>query len=416
MKFYRPLFIALVDCLEQTINHSKVSTRVLEMTFQKNKKWGSKDRKNFAESFYAIVKWQLLIKKILESKNTELAQSWNTIAVYYLTSQGFVCEYSSEMDEVTTSLVEEAILIGKEQPLNINNLSELKGFKELSLDQLYSFPKELHVRLEQEGISLKSFYEESQAQAPLFVRANTHVNTVAELKKYLEEENILSEFVELAPYGLRIDKKSNVFRTKAFKEGRFEVQDGGSQQISVFSQPKAGDFIIDACAGGGGKSLHLSNLVDNKGRVLAMDIHGWKLEELRKRARRNLCHNIEARLIDGTKTIKRLKDKADLLLLDVPCSGSGVYRRNPDAKYKWTEQSSYEILELQKTIFLGYSSMVKSGGRLVYSTCSVLPSENRKQVENFLSANSNWKLQSEKTIAVGENKFDGYYMALLSKN
>jgi 16S rRNA (cytosine967-C5)-methyltransferase len=173
--------------------------------------------------------------------------------------------------------------------------------------------------------------------------------------------------------------------------------------------------IIDACAGGGGKTLHLSALMQNKGRIISMDITQWKLDELKKRARRATASNVEPRLIESSKTIKRLENTADRLLLDVPCSGLGVIKRNPDAKWKLDLDFIDRTKAIQKQILNDYSIMTKKGGYLVYSTCSILPSENREQVNQFLEKNKNFEFVKEKSILPSEG-FDGFYMALIKRN
>jgi 16S rRNA (cytosine967-C5)-methyltransferase len=173
--------------------------------------------------------------------------------------------------------------------------------------------------------------------------------------------------------------------------------------------------VIDACAGGGGKTLHLAALTQNKGKIVAMDTEGWKLEELMKRAKRAGASNIETRVIDSAKVIKRLEGTADRLLLDVPCSGLGVIRRNPDAKWKLSLEFVEKVKTLQQKILTEYSTMVKPGGKMVYSTCSLLPSENEKQVEQFLEGNGKtFTLITSKTILPSQG-FDGFFMALLQR-
>ena len=419
MKFYRPLLQGLLESLVLTLEDNKVSTQVLEAVFKKNKKWGSKDRKAIAEAFYEIIKWQLTLKKSLSSVNEQFASKIDFIAVYYLASKGYKFEdfagHNSAYSSSDLEIFHQVLSLASKQPFVSLDFLSGKAGQDLALNERFSFPEVLHQRLLKEDVNLLEFYKNSQVEAPLFVRANTHQNPVDELKEKLAIEGFKSEEDPTLPYGLKLSEKANLFKTKSFQEGCFEVQDGGSQLIAPFMDVQNAGFVIDACAGAGGKSLHLSNLMNNKGRVLALDIYPWKLDELRKRARRNQCNNIETRLIEGTKTIKRLKDKADRLLLDVPCTGSGVFRRNPDAKYKWSEAAILEIIELQKTILSSYASMVKPGGVMVYSTCSVLPSENQMQVKNFINANEDWTLESEQTIPVGENNFDGYYMAKLCR-
>src|SRR5690606_31146175 len=179
------------------------------------------------------------------------------------------------------------------------------------------------------------------------------------------------------PDALILDERTNVFRNPAFKEGMFEVQDASSQLVAQALAVEPGMRVIDACAGAGGKSLHIASLMQNKGKVLSMDIEEWKLQQTKLRARRDGVSIIERKVIEGSKTIKRMKETADRLLLDVPCSGLGVLRRNPDTKWKLTEESIEKVRKTQQEILQSYPSMVKPGGQMVYATCSILPSENQ---------------------------------------
>jgi len=177
--------------------------------------------------------------------------------------------------------------------------------------------------------------------------------------------------------------------------------------------------VVDACAGAGGKTLHIASLMKNKGKVIAMDIEDWKLQELKKRLRRNGVDIVETRLIDSNKVIKRMESAADRVLLDVPCSGMGVLRRNPDSKWKLTEARLRELQELQREILVQYSSMVKKDGYLIYATCSLLPSENREQINWFLE-NSNqtqarWQFEEDVALFPHRDRFDGFYMARLKR-
>lgn len=172
--------------------------------------------------------------------------------------------------------------------------------------------------------------------------------------------------------------------------------------------------IIDACAGGGGKTLHLAACMKNQGRIVALDTVDWKLSELKKRARRAGAHIIETRVIDSGKTIKRLAATADRVLLDVPCSGLGVLRRNPDTKWKLSPNSIDEVAATQQQILSQYSTMVKPGGYLVYATCSILPQENEQQVKNFLDRNPSFELDAQKNVWPSAG-FDGFYMARIKR-
>ncbi|MCB0357138.1 MAG: RsmB/NOP family class I SAM-dependent RNA methyltransferase, partial [Bdellovibrionales bacterium] len=232
-------------------------------------------------------------------------------------------------------------------------------------------------------------------------------------QKILLQENIETEWIPQSE-ALKLTARKNVFITKAFKEGLFEVQDLGSQKISHFVNPLPGQRIVDACAGAGGKSLHMATLMQNKGKIVSLDIHEWKLKELRKRARRDAIDIIECREIAQQKVIKRLAGSADKLLLDVPCSGVGVIKRNPDTKWKLTNKNLLQLHATQQQILQDYSEMVKPSGELIYATCSILPSENEKQIQKFLHRNSQqWQLIVQETIKPQSGLNDGFYMAKL---
>jgi 16S rRNA (cytosine967-C5)-methyltransferase len=195
----------------------------------------------------------------------------------------------------------------------------------------------------------------------------------------------------------------------------FEQQDAGSQKVAAALAVEPGMRVIDACAGAGGKTLHIAAAMQGKGRLIAMDVEQWKLENLKERARRAGAHNIETRVIEDSKTIKRLKESADRVLLDVPCSGLGVLKRNPDTKWKDTAERLAPLVKLQAEILESYSRMVKVGGILVYATCSILPMENRHQIDAFLAKNDRFRLIEDETISPADTGFDGFYLARLER-
>ena len=207
-------------------------------------------------------------------------------------------------------------------------------------------------------------------------------------------------------------------KQKPFKKGLFEVQDASSQLVADFLDVKPGMRVVDTCAGAGGKTLHLAALMQNKGQVIATDIYANKLKELKRRARRAGAHNIEPRAIDSSKVVKKLYGSADRVLIDAPCSGLGVLSRNPDAKWKLQPEFIETLKLTQEEILKQYSKIVKDGGKMVYATCSVLPSENQEQVEKFLASEEgkSFSLKEDRKILSSETGFDGFYMALLEKN
>jgi 16S rRNA (cytosine967-C5)-methyltransferase len=176
---------------------------------------------------------------------------------------------------------------------------------------------------------------------------------------------------------------------------------------------EAGMKVVDACAGAGGKSLHIAAMLKNKGAVVSMDIEERKLQELEKRAKRAGAAIIKTRVVNS-RAVSELNDFADRVLLDVPCSGLGVLRRNPDAKWKLTKEFIENIRLTQQEILSSYSKMLKPGGVLVYATCSILPSENDLQVKKFLEGNTGFEFIEDRKVMPSEG-FDGFYMAKLKR-
>ncbi|MCH1930044.1 RsmB/NOP family class I SAM-dependent RNA methyltransferase [Shewanella acanthi] len=248
-----------------------------------------------------------------------------------------------------------------------------------------------------------------------FLRVNGLKVSRDELAQKLAAEFVTTQAVDGVESALEVTSDSALFRTNSFKDGLFEQQDAGSQRVAAALDAKPGMRVIDACAGAGGKTLHIAAQMQGKGRLLAMDVEQWKLDNLKERARRNGAHNIETRLIVGSKTIKRLKLSADRVLLDVPCSGLGVLKRNPDAKWRDTPDRLPVLMDLQKHILGSYSRMVKVGGIVVYATCSIFPCENRGQVDAFLAENPNFRLIEDETISPADSGFDGFYLAKLER-
>lgn len=249
------------------------------------------------------------------------------------------------------------------------------------------------------------------------LRANSLKTNPKELQTTLEAENITdSTLISWSPDAVELKFQRNVFRTEAFHKGLFEVQDASSQMVSEFLNVQPGMRVVDACAGAGGKTLHLASLMKNKGRIIALDVKGRKLEELKKRAARADVRIVETREIDSSKVVKRLKDTADRLLLDVPCSGLGVLRRNPDSKWKLTLDEIERVKTLQREILTNFSDITKVGGKMVYATCSILPSEGEDQVKWFLNTvGDKWNLLGEKRYSPEVYHADGFYMALLER-
>jgi 16S rRNA (cytosine967-C5)-methyltransferase len=294
----------------------------------------------------------------------------------------------------------------------------LENFKSIenSIHLKESYPEWLFNAIVQETKGLGEQLVRCLNATPVSVlRANTLKISRDELKnRFTSKGKSLAE-VEGYPDALKLDKHFDLFKSDEFHSGLFEMQDAGSQAIAPFLQAEPGMRVIDACAGNGGKTLHLSSIMANKGRIIALDTASHKLEVLKRRMNRAGAFNIETRHIDSSKVIKRLHNSADRLLLDIPCSGTGVLKRNPDIKYHLSEEKLAKLKELQHDILDKYSSLVTLNGIIVYSTCSVLESENQQQITRFLNEKQgSFELVAEKSISPLDG-FDGFYMARLKR-
>jgi 16S rRNA (cytosine967-C5)-methyltransferase len=386
MKIHKNIADAILRSLHEIFNENKYADKVIERVLKGNPKWGARDRRFIAETTYEIVRWYRLLHDITPQKERELESIFGTY-----------CEWRGELpsDELLEKI--ESVQSIRKIRESIPDWMDELGVAELGED---IWDKEL------------SFLNK---EAKVVIRTNTLKTTRLELQKKLHENEIDTLIPPNYPDALVLSKRKNVFTSQAFKEGLFEVQDASSQLVAQFLQLKNGMRVIDACAGAGGKTLHISALMQNKGKVIALDNIQWKLDELKKRARRAGSSNIETRIIDSTEAIKRLENSADRLLLDVPCSGLGVLKRNPDAKWKLSLEFIERMKILQQKILVDYSVMLKKGGMMVYSTCSILPSENENQVEQFIKdQNGLFELVEQKKIMPSEG-FDGFFMAAIKK-
>ncbi len=262
------------------------------------------------------------------------------------------------------------------------------------------------------GSDYEAFLNASCAEAPTFIRVNTLKTSVDACIEALAPFH--PQFVEHEV--VRVDQPFGMFRSDAFQAGWFEQQDRTSQRVSRSLGVEPGMRVVDSCAGAGGKSLHLAALMQNRGRVIAMDIVEEKLEACRRRAARAGADIIETRLIDTTKVVKRQAGTADRVLIDAPCTGTGVLRRNPDILWHLSEGGFAELLETQARILRLHSRMLKPGGRLVYATCSALNEEGPDQVRAFLAEHPEFACTEEWSTMPEEAGGDSFYTATLTRS
>jgi 16S rRNA (cytosine967-C5)-methyltransferase len=268
---------------------------------------------------------------------------------------------------------------------------------------VHSFPEAIvHECAERFGVEeAERLCAASNQPAPTVIRVNTLRTTVEECRARLSAEGIESEPTRLSPYGLTLQKRINVQASRAFKDGWFEIQDEGSQLISLVLDPKPGETIVDACAGGGGKTLHIGALMRNQGELHAIDIDMKRLEHIQPRLQRAGVSFVQ-RHRASDDSVRLLRGKGDGVLVDAPCSGIGTFRRNPDAKLRFDAAVVERMVEVQKRILDSSALLVKPGGRLVYSTCTLLRQENEEVAETFLEAHPEFHLLSAPKILLAQ--------------
>ena len=394
MKLHNNTIRGVHTALEAIFEQGHYADKVIERTLKSNPKWGAKDRSFIAETTYEMVRWWRLVNFLSPSKDP-----WDLFGTYWLMQGNELPDWEE---------------FARLQP------EKIRGKYENITDPglLESIPEWLQTLGSQElGEKWEAEIHALNEEAEVVLRVNTLKTTRERLKNRLEADGIRSYLVKGYPDALVLEERQNVFRHPSFKEGLFEVQDASSQLVAAALQVEPGMRVIDACAGAGGKSLHLAALMGNKGKVISMDVEEWKLQQAKLRARRNGVSIFEPKIIEGSKTIKRLKESADRLLLDVPCSGLGVLRRNPDTKWKLSLESLEKVQKTQQELLQAYPSMLKKGGQLVYATCSILPSENEEQIKKFLAseAGKDFELIEDRKVLAQESGFDGFYIARLLK-
>jgi 16S rRNA (cytosine967-C5)-methyltransferase len=402
MRLHRNLTYAVIDSIRDIFNEGEYAGKAVEKALKRDKRWGSRDRKFVAETIYEIVRWKRLYAEIAEvNEPFDRPNLWRIFSVWCVL-KGIPLPDWNQIEETPTRRIK-----GR-----FDELSKIRKYRESVPDWIDEIcAKELGEALWTKELAALN------KQADVVLRVNTLNISREELIKALAKEEIIAEALPKHKDAIKLVERANVFKTEAFKNGYFEVQDASSQLVAAYLDVKPGMKVVDTCAGAGGKTLHLSALMENKGQIIAMDIYESKLRKLKVRAKRNKAHNIDLREINSTKVIKKLHNKADRVLIDAPCSGLGVLRRNPDSKWKLQPEFIDNIKAVQQEVLQNYSKMVKPGGKLVYATCSVLPSENQEQVDKFLTSESgkDFTFVKDEKILASKSGYDGFYMALLEK-
>lgn len=406
---HRPLALAVVAALRQIFGQQRAAEPVVAQTLSSNPRWGARDRRFIAEAIYDIVRHPYL------PQIADLAyfphhwtdeQAWQLLAAWQILREQALPDWT-EFADIDPDQVKKSYTQAQQQRSTRHVLP-------LWLDQFaaQALGDELWTR---ELAALDQI-------APVFVRVNRLKATSRQVIESLAKNDIKTQSLASLPDALHITERKNIAASNAYRKGWIEIQDAGSQQIAPFCGVQAGMTVIDACAGAGGKTLHLAALMQNKGTIVAMDTDRHKLEVLEQRAQRAGISIIRTRHLKNPKIIERYQFSADRLLLDVPCTGLGTLRRHPDLKWQLSPDRIAQILTLQADILARYSTMLHPEGQLIYATCSILPAENEAQIAHFLQKNTEqspnndlFTLLQQQHISPAQTGFDGFYMAKLRR-
>lgn len=360
---------------------------VLSDYLRTRKYLGSHDRKFISEAVYGTLRYDLTLEPIVANSFPEHFNKLTyALIVYLFLSQQHADELLFPTIELTS--------VSKDQLLDLRSRFFSKQQALNSISERYAFPEWVTKKLLEEFSEeeLAQLYAALNTEAPLTLRTNTLLTSRDALRSTLASENIITTFGNLSPDALICDRRRPIFQSQSFKQGLCEIQDEGSQLISILLNPKPKGITLDACAGGGGKTLHLATLMQNKGKVYAYEKFPKRFGNIRDRLKRSSLQNVE--LLDSDVKLQRFREKfsskINYILIDAPCTGSGTLRRNPDLKRRLTPESLQRIKTVQSKILDDYALLLKVGGRLVYATCSIFREENEAQVEAFLLRHPNF--------------------------
>ncbi|MBR4664863.1 MAG: RsmB/NOP family class I SAM-dependent RNA methyltransferase [Lentisphaeria bacterium] len=371
----------LEEALQEVMGKHHPADQFLNRVFRQDRRIGGRDRRLYSNLIFAVFRWYGPLRKHSSDPAFLLA--------------GAAAAEKYDLPEITFFLKQAGLpetcrneIFAPETPLaRLNAFLHLSGYP-ADLSGRECLPEWIYSHLDFEPD--EDFLALQQIRPPLWLRVQR--KTADEVIESLRRQNIEAVPDSRMEPALRIDCPVNLPELEAYKRGWIEVQDLSSQCIGKICAPQEGECWWDACAGGGGKSLHLASLMNGKGTITASDVRGTKLEELRQRAKRAGFSNLRTREWDGAE-LPVGENSCDGVLIDAPCSSSGRWRRNPESRWLLTEERVTELASVQKKLLDIAAKAVKPGGVLVYATCSLLRDENRPNTESFPASHSAFMLE-----------------------
>jgi 16S rRNA (cytosine967-C5)-methyltransferase len=393
---------AAIELLEQITGSARPADGTAAAFFRERRFIGSKDRRAISMRVYGVMRhWARLAWWFREAAADTWARGdrpdWNTIR-----PRARLITHLVQVEGMGTAGIE-GLCTGElyaPRPLNEHEKAIIRWLKNkpLNHDAMPTWvrgevPEWVVPRLEElYGEALPDMLTALNTEAPVDLRVNSlkcdQDNAIIALAE--GEEPVEAVPGSLSPLALRLNGRVNLAATPAFRGGLVEVQDEGSQLVALLADAQPGMAVVDFCAGAGGKTLALAAQMQNKGRLVACDVSQGRVDRAAERLKRAGAHNVSRRVLssEADKWVKRSKGTFDRVLIDAPCSGTGTWRRNPDAKWRFTPDTLADLTDLQGRILRSASRLAKPGGLVIYATCSVLPDENEAQVEAFIEASN----------------------------
>jgi 16S rRNA (cytosine967-C5)-methyltransferase len=380
----KALLEACADLVGLVLKFDHPADQVVSRFFREHREFGPRERATLAETVYTVLRKKLLFDHLSPSGSGPKERRMAILG------------FHGPRDFLKSAL-------NDTEKRWLDNCDAVKP-DDLLERHRHNLPEWLVAPLKaQLGDQFWPLVQSLQQPAPLDLRINALTDKRPEVQKELALAGIKAVATPFSPWGLRIDGKPALAKLDVFARGAVEVQDEGSQLLALLLDAKRGEMVVDFCAGAGGKTLAIGATMRNTGRLYAFDTSAHRLDALKPRLARSKLSNVHPAAIahERDERVKRLAGKIDRVLIDAPCSGLGTLRRNPDLKWRQSPKSVEELTAKQAAILQSAARLVKSGGRLVYATCSVLPEENEAIAEAFSAANPDFEPQDAVDLLSG---------------
>ncbi|MCJ8322707.1 MAG: RsmB/NOP family class I SAM-dependent RNA methyltransferase [Rhizobiales bacterium] len=375
---------ATIEILSTLFETARPTDKYLDGYFKANRYAGSKDKRAIRTIVYDIYRHLRQYEFVIGSAQPR------SLVMAYLLGQG------DDAETIGQKFNGEKYAAANLSDDEVTAIANAKNLKDASKAVLQNVADWQYAQFNNQfGDNTESELEALNQQASLDVRVNTAQTNIEDAQKALSKQGLESVATSLSPIGLRLEPTTQLTQSPSYRYGAVEIQDEAAQVASLLAGAKPKMSIVDYCAGGGGKTLALAAQMQNKGQVYALDIDQARLKAIKPRIDRAKLHNVQTHKLGSEKTnqlMYELAGNVDITFVDAPCSGTGTWRRAPDARFNLTEDMLNQLVQRQSHILESASKLVKNGGKLVYATCSLFSAENENQVSKFLANNAEFEL------------------------